>query len=172
MEESIPKLETEQNYRNKLVLQKILLQQTELRACVRLRNASEWNSENLLLFLLHGTEFRVVFSSAEWFRMEFQEFASIFVSQYRILSIFLLCGMVRNRIPRVFCSAEQRSSFGTNQMFRLLRLPRNNFFVGNSQPYREGGGAKHDEGATSAAFVQSSFYGVESEPYALLTVYH
>jgi hypothetical protein len=28
---------------------------------------SEGNFESLLLFLFHGTEFRVVFSSAEWF---------------------------------------------------------------------------------------------------------
>jgi hypothetical protein len=28
-------------------------------------NDSEWNSENLLLFLFHGTEFRVVFSFEE-----------------------------------------------------------------------------------------------------------
>jgi hypothetical protein len=27
-------------------------------------------------FVLHGTEFRVVFSSAEWFGTEFREFAS------------------------------------------------------------------------------------------------
>jgi hypothetical protein len=39
--------------------------------------------------------------------MEFREFASIFVPRYRIPSIFLLWGTVRNRIPRVYCSAEQ-----------------------------------------------------------------
>ncbi len=32
--------------------------------------ASERNSESLYLFLFYGTEFRVVFSSAEWFRTE------------------------------------------------------------------------------------------------------
>ena len=42
------------------------------------RNGSERNSESLLLFLLHGTEFRVVFSSAEGFGMEFSGYASIF----------------------------------------------------------------------------------------------
>ena len=35
---------------------------------------SEGNSESLLLFLLNGTEFRVVFSSAEGFGTEFREF--------------------------------------------------------------------------------------------------
>ena len=72
------------------------------------RNGSEQNSKCLLIFLFHGTEFRVVFSSAEWFRTEFREFASIFVPQYRIHSIFLLFGTVPNGIPRVFCSAEKQ----------------------------------------------------------------
>ncbi len=35
-----------------------------------------------------GTEFRVVFFYAEWFRMEFRAFASNFVPWYRIPSIF------------------------------------------------------------------------------------
>jgi len=39
------------------------------------RNGSEQNSESLLLFLLHGTEFRAVFSSTERFGREFREFA-------------------------------------------------------------------------------------------------
>ncbi len=51
---------------------RILLQQTELRACFRPRNASERNSESILLFLLDGTEFRVVFSSVQWFGTEFR----------------------------------------------------------------------------------------------------
>jgi hypothetical protein len=104
----------------KLVLQKNL-QQTELTACFRRRHSSEWNSELLslprnrseqnskclLVFLFHGKKFRVFFSSAEWFRMEFLAFASNFVPWYRIPSIFLFCGTVRNGIPRIFCSAEQ-----------------------------------------------------------------
>jgi hypothetical protein len=40
-------------------------------------------------------------------KTEFRDFASNFVPWYRIPSIFLLCGTVRNGIPRVFCSAEQ-----------------------------------------------------------------
>jgi hypothetical protein len=35
---------------------------------------SERNSASMLLFLIHGTEFRVVFSSAEGFGTEFREF--------------------------------------------------------------------------------------------------
>ncbi len=50
---------------------------------------------------------RVGFFSTEWLETEFREFASIFVPRYRIPSFFLLCGMIRNGIPRVFCSAEQ-----------------------------------------------------------------
>ncbi len=37
---------------------------------------SEGISESLLLFLVHGTEFRVVFSSAEGFGTEFRKFLS------------------------------------------------------------------------------------------------
>ncbi len=64
-----------------------------------------------------GTEFQVFacifvsrngipsfFYSSEWFRTKFLAFASNFVPWYRI---FLLCGTVRNGIPRIFCSAEQ-----------------------------------------------------------------
>jgi hypothetical protein len=43
------------------------------------QNGSAQNSKGLLIYLFHGMEFRVVFSSAEWFRTEFPEFASIFV---------------------------------------------------------------------------------------------
>jgi len=35
---------------------------------------SEGNSESMLLFLVHGTEFRVVFSPAEGFGTEFRDF--------------------------------------------------------------------------------------------------
>jgi hypothetical protein len=38
------------------------------------RKGSERNSENLHLFWFHGTEFRVVFSSAEGFGTEFRDF--------------------------------------------------------------------------------------------------
>jgi hypothetical protein len=85
--ESIPKLGTERNDMKKLVLQKILLQKTVVTVCFLPRHASERNSERLaissnlrlLLILFQGTEFRVGFSSAEWFGTEFQVFASIFI---------------------------------------------------------------------------------------------
>jgi hypothetical protein len=61
-----------------------------------------------LLNLFHGTEFWDVFSSEEWFGTEFREFC----------------------VPR-----NSRNAVGINQSFRLFRLPGNNFFVGNWQPY-------------------------------------
>ncbi len=51
---------------------------------------------SLLIFLLHVMECRAFFSTTEWFGTELQEFATLFVH-----------GMVRNTIPRIFCSAEQ-----------------------------------------------------------------
>jgi len=99
----------------------------EKTGCFCLRHALERNSESLLLFfprngipsifLLCGmvrNGFPRVFRSAEWFRTEFREFASIFVLWYRILSIFLLCGTVQNGIPRVFCS-EEKPEFRRNE---------------------------------------------------------
>ncbi len=65
------------------------------------------------VFLFRGTEFQISFSFAEWFRTEFWDYAYIFIPRYRILSIFLLWGMVRNRILRVFCPAEHPVT-GTN----------------------------------------------------------
>jgi hypothetical protein len=94
----------------------------------------EGNSESLLLFQFHGTEFRVVFSSAEGFGREFREFASIFGLRDGIPSCFLVRGRVRNGIPRISVPRNSRNSVGNNHLFRQFRLPRNYFFVGNSQP--------------------------------------
>jgi hypothetical protein len=46
-----------------------------------------WNRiPRVLLFLFHGTEFRVVFSSAEGFGTEFREYASIFAgTEFRVV---------------------------------------------------------------------------------------
>jgi hypothetical protein len=105
--------------------------------------------------------FRVVFSSAEWFGTEFLEFyfcsternselfsfplkgfgrelwefASIFGPRNGIPSCLLFHGRVRNGIPRISVPRNSWNSVGNNHLFRLFRLPRNNFFVGNSQPY-------------------------------------
>ncbi len=104
-------------------------------SCSLPRNGSERNSENLHLFWFHGTEFRVVFSYAEWFGTELWEFASIFDLRNRIPSYFLFRGRVRNGIPRFSFPRNNRNSVGNKHLFRLFRLPRNYFFVGNSQPY-------------------------------------
>jgi hypothetical protein len=103
--------------------------------CSLPRNGSERNSENLHLFWFHGTEFRAVFSSAEEFGTELWEFASIFVPWNGIPRCFLFRGRVRNGIPRFSVPRNNRNSVGNNHLFRLFRLPRNYFFVGNSQPY-------------------------------------
>jgi hypothetical protein len=105
--------------------------------CSLPRNDSERNSENLHLFWFHGTEFRVVFSAAEWFGTDLWEFASIFVPRNGIPSYFLFRGRVRNGIPRFSVPRNDRNSVGNNHLFRLFRLPRNYFFVGNSQPYSQ-----------------------------------
>ncbi len=74
MTELIPRLGTARNGMKKLVLQKIMLQQTCAVCTMFLsETASERNSKSLLLFLLHRMEFRVVFSSSE----KFKKFASI-----------------------------------------------------------------------------------------------
>ncbi len=95
--------------------------------------SSEGNFESLLLVWYHGTEFRVVFSSAEGFGRQFWEFACIFVQQNGIPNCFLFPGRVWNGIPRVSFPRNSRNSVGNNHLFRLFRLPRNYFFVGNSQ---------------------------------------
>jgi len=92
-----------------------------------------------------------VCSSETCFGIKFWEFATIFVPRNGMLSWFLFRCMVWNRIPSVcfyFSSVDQnselfslpRNGFRTefrelNQLFRLFRLPQNNFFVGNCQPY-------------------------------------
>ncbi len=96
--------------------------------------SSEGDSEGLFFIWLHGTEFRFVFSSDEGFGREFREFASIFGQRNGIPSCFLFRGRVRNGIPRFSVPRNSRNSVGNNHLFRLFRLPRNYFFVGNSQP--------------------------------------
>ncbi len=112
-----------------------VLHGTEFRVVSLPRNGSERNSDSLFLFLFHGTEFRVFYSSAEGYGTEFQEYATIFVPRNGIPSCFHFRGRVRNGIPRGFCPQNSRNSVGNDHLFRLFRLPRNYFFVGNSQPY-------------------------------------
>ncbi len=75
--------------------------------------------ESLLLFLFHGTEFRVVFSSAEGFGREFREIASIFVPWTEFGVFFLFPWRVWKGIPRAcfyFCSTVRNS-----ELFSLTR---------------------------------------------------
>ncbi len=88
--------------------------------CSLPRNGSEWNSENL-----HGTEFRVVFSSADGFGTELWEFASIFVPRNGIPSSFLFHGRVRNGIPEFSVPHNNRNSVGNNHLFRLFHQSAN-----------------------------------------------
>ncbi len=82
------------------------------------RNGSEGNSDNLHLLLFQGTEFRVVFSSAEGLGREFREFASNFVPRNEIPSCFLFHWRVWKGISKIwfyFCSTERNS-----ELFSLL----------------------------------------------------
>ncbi len=89
MKESIPKLGTERNYMKNISFTKNLLQQTEItETFFPPRHASEGNFENMLLFLLLGTEFRVGFSSAEWFGREFLSVFFYFCSTERNSELF------------------------------------------------------------------------------------
>ncbi len=82
-------------------------------------------------FVFHGMEFRIVFSSMEWFRTEFPEFAFIF----GILSIFLFRGMVVwNEITRDNCSVEQPEFHQSKPFVSRFCLPRNYFPVVISNP--------------------------------------
>ncbi len=122
-------------------------------------NGSELNSESLFLFLFQGTKFQVVFSSAKGFWREFQELASIFYHRTEFRVVFssakgfegnsknLLLFLFRGTKFRVVFSSVE--GFGTefrefsvpvcnNHLFRLFRLPRNYFYVRNSQPYLRG----------------------------------
>jgi hypothetical protein len=99
------------------------------------QNGSERNFDSLLLYFFHGTEFRVVFYSAEGFGREFLENASIFVSTERnseLFSLPLLFLFNGTDFRVVFSSAE---GFGTE--FRVFFVPRNSRnSVGNNHSFR------------------------------------
>ncbi len=76
-----------------------------------------------------------MFSSAEGFGAELWEFISIFGPRNGIPSCLSLPGRVRNGIPRFSVPRNNWNSVGNNHLFRLFRLPRDYFFVGNPQPY-------------------------------------
>ncbi len=86
---------------------------------VLLRNGSERNSESLLLFLFHGSEFCALFSSAEWFGTEIRELL-LFLLHYTEFR-----ETVWKKIPRVFCSAE----FRRNKLIVPAILPSAEIFL-------------------------------------------
>jgi hypothetical protein len=55
-----------------------------------IKNSPSLSSCNLPRFVLHGTEFRVVFSSAVWFGTEFREFSTISISTEQNSELFSL----------------------------------------------------------------------------------
>jgi hypothetical protein len=110
--ELIPRLGTAGNGMKKLVLQKIMLQQTCAVCTMFLsETASERNSKSLHIFLFHRMEFRVVFSSGEWLGTELQVFASIFVPPNGITSYFLYLRKVQNRIPSLLLLVKNSEHF-------------------------------------------------------------
>jgi hypothetical protein len=68
------------------------------------------------------------FCSTEWFRTEFRELASIFVPWYRIPSFFSSAERFGAEFIEFSVSRNSRNPAGTNQLFRLFRLPQNIFF--------------------------------------------
>ncbi len=81
---------------------------------------SEGNSERLLLFLFRGTEFRVVFSSAEGFGTEFREL--LFRGTAGIPSEITICSV--NSVFRgiIFSSKIPNPNFATHGTFRYFEL--------------------------------------------------
>jgi hypothetical protein len=92
----------------------------------------------VLLILFHGAEFRVGFSSPEWFGTEFQVFASIFVPRYKFQTFFSSAEWFETEFREFPVPRNNRNSTGTNQLFRQFRLPRNNFLseIANPTSYR------------------------------------
>ena len=87
------------------------------------------------VFWFHGTEFRDVFSSAEGFGTELWDFASFLFHGTEFRVIFSSPEGFGTEF-RDFLFRETTGIPSDNHLFRLFRLPRNYFFVGNSQPYR------------------------------------
>ncbi len=65
--------------------------------------------------MFHGPEFRVVFSSAEWFGTKFREFASILFHGTEFRAFFSSEEWVRNGIPRFCVPRNRRNSVGIDQ---------------------------------------------------------
>jgi hypothetical protein len=88
----------------------------------------------IALFLLHITEFRAFFSSVEWFGTKFREFASILFHCRKFREFSSSTGWFGTEFREFSVPRNSRNSTGTNQLFRLFRLPGDNLFVRNCQP--------------------------------------
>ncbi len=96
---------------------------------------SEGNSESMLQFLYprKGIPSCFLFRWSVWKGIPRVRF--YFCSTERNSELFSLPRKGSERNSEVFCSSNSRNSIGNNHLFRLFRLLRNYFFVGNSQPY-------------------------------------
>ncbi len=101
------------------------------------RNGSERNSDSLLLYFFPRNGIPSCFLFRWRIRKAIPRVRFYFRSTERHSELFSFCGRVRNGIPRFPVPRNNRNSVGNNHLFRLFRLPRNYFFVGNSQPYRQ-----------------------------------
>jgi hypothetical protein len=95
--------------------------------------------------MFHLTEFRYVFSSAEWFGTKFQEFCSNLFHGTEFRAFFSPRNGFGTEFRDFSVSSSRRNSIGINQFFRLFRLPQNNFFVRNCQPYVRCSSGPHGE---------------------------
>jgi hypothetical protein len=88
------------------------------------------NSESLLLFLFHGTEFRVVFSFTESFRTEFREFACFFVTVLvRNSEHFSFQQNAGTEFREFSVPRNSQNSIGNDHLFHLFHRPRDYFFL-------------------------------------------
>jgi hypothetical protein len=104
-----------------------LFQRTELIACFLPQNASELNSKNFCNFC-STKQNSDVFSSTEWFRMEFQKFASIFVPRTEFQQFFSSAKWFGMEFREFSVPWNSQISVRTNNLFDLFRLPPNYFF--------------------------------------------
>jgi hypothetical protein len=96
-------------------------------------NGSEWNSKCLLLVLFRGMEFRV-FLFRGLLQNRFREFASILFHGKVFRAFFFSAEWFGTEFREFSVPQNRWNSAGTNQLFRLFRLPQNNFFAENCQP--------------------------------------
>ncbi len=88
-------------------------------------NGSEQNHVSLLLFLFHGTEFRVIFSSAEGFGTEFRDF--LFRGTTGIPSEITICSVYSVFRGIIFLSEIPNPSYSV--LLPMTKSQRHSLFV-------------------------------------------